>query len=526
LETADSLDSAGAIGQHPTVGLELDRESFEEADVLRFTARLRRSTHALRLLLERPGFGVGETTIGAELELHLVDDDERPALVNRAVLAQVHDDRVALEADRFNLEVNAKAVPLRGSPFTSTATDLNDALAIIQTAAKSQRARAVMIGILPTLVANDLTAAALTDGRRYRVLSAGLRALRHEPFQLHLEGADELRLAAQDVAFEGANTSFQVHLRTSPAEFAATLNAAQLATGVTLACSGNSPLFCGKRLWDETRIGLFRQAVDERPTTHGDDWRSARVSFGHGWVRHGALELFEEAIHQHAPVLPVCSEEDPLDVVHAGGVPTLGELRLHHGTVWRWNRAVFDPIAKGHLRVELRALPAGPTVADMMANAAMLLGLTLGLRGQIESLLPLITFGQARRNFYEAARRGLDAELLWPARDGLSPRAWVASALALHLVPLAREGLISAGVTPTEAEHHLEIFEARVEAGITGARWQRTAFDTLMRECGDVATASQRLVSAYREHSELGLPVHSWPSLKVHPKQGLPTSPR
>ena len=234
------------------------------------------------------------------------------------------------------------------------------------------------------------------------------------------------------------------------------------------------------------------------------------MSFGHGWVRRGALELFEESVHQHVPLLPVCSEEDPLAVVQAGGVPTLAELRLHHGTVWRWNRAVFDPASEGHLRVELRALPAGPTVADMMANAAMLLGLTLALRGRLESLLPLITFGQARRNFYEAARRGLDAELLWPDPDELSPRVWGAAALALHLVPLAREGLLSAGVTSEEVEDHLATFRARVEANVTGARWQRRVFDDQMRECGDVATASRRLVREYREHSERGLPVHTW----------------
>lgn len=493
------------------MGLELDQESFDDADRARFGERLRRSTKALGLLLERPGFGVGEPTMGAELELHLVDDDERPAPLNRAVVAQARDERITVEADRFNVEVNARAVPLRGAPFTATAADLDDALARLQAAAKPHRARAVMIGILPTLVANDLTAGALTDGRRYRALSDGLRALRHAPFQVHLEGADELRLTAEDVSLEGANTSFQLHLRTSPAEFAATLNAAQLATAVTLACAGNSPLFCGKRLWAETRVGLFRQAVDERPTTSGDDWRPARVSFGHGWVRRGALELFEESVHQHAALLPVCSDEEPLAVVEAGGTPTLAELRLHHGTVWRWNRAVFDPAAGGHLRVELRALPAGPTVVDMMANAAMLLGLTLALRGELESLLTRITFGQARRNFYEAARRGLDAELLWPEPAGVSPRAWSASALALHLVPLAREGLIGAGVTPDEAERHLGTFRARVEAGVTGARWQRRVFDEVMRETGDVVVASRRLVSAYREQSERGLPVHTWP---------------
>ncbi len=495
------------------MGIELDRESFDEADVSRFEPCLHHGTRALRLLLERPGFGAGEPSIGAELELNLVDGAERPAGINREVVARANDERITVETDRFNLEVNARPVMLRGAPFTATAADLEDALARIRQTSEALAARPVMIGILPTLVANDLTASALTDRPRYRALSAGLRAARHEPFRVHLEGLDELRLSSEDVALEGANTSFQVHLRVTPAQFAATLNAAQLATAVTLACAGNSPLFCGKRLWDETRVGLFRQSVDDRSSAGGDDWRVARVSFGHGWVRQGAAELFEEAVLQHAPLLPVCTGEEPLAVVAAGGVPALAELRLHAGTVWRWNRAVFDPAGGGHLRVELRALPAGPTVADMMANAAMLLGLTLALRDEVDALLPGMTFGQARRNFYEAARRGPDAELLWPDRNGHSPKVQLASSLALRLVPLAREGLVAAGVAPLEADAHLAVFRARVEAGVTGARWQREVFSALLDEWGDVDAACRRLLTLYREHSERGQPVHTWPRL-------------
>jgi hypothetical protein len=493
------------------VGTELERESIDDADVARFEACLHRSTRALRKLLERPGFGEGAPSIGAELELNLVDDDQRPAFLNREVVARTGDERVTVETDRFNLEVNARPVPLEGAPFTATAADLTDALARIRGASHAVSAHPVMIGILPTLVASDLTARALTDRPRYRALSAGLRAARHEPFKVQLEGLDQLQLSSDDVALEGANTSFQVHLRVRPAQFAATLNAAQLATAVTLACAGNSPLFCGKRLWDETRVGLFRQSVDDRAGAAPDDWRPARVSFGHGWVRHGVTELFEEVVLQHAPLLQVCTGEDPLAVVEAGGVPTLAELRLHAGTVWHWNRAVFDPALEGHLRVELRALPAGPTVADMMANAAMLLGLTLALRDDVDALLPGITFGQARLNFYEAARRGPDAQLLWPERDRRSPTTHVAAALALELVPRARAALVEAGVTPDEADAHLEVFRARAEAGVTGARWQRETFTALLDEWGDVAAASRRLLSAYREHSERGEPVHTWP---------------
>src|SRR6185295_670300 len=156
------------------------------------------------------------------------------------------------------------------------------------------------------------------------------------------------------------------------------------------------------RLWEETRVALFRQATDDRrdPSV---EWRPARVSFGHGWVRHGALELFAESVLQHAPLLPIASDEDARARVRAGDVPELVELRLHQGTIWRWNRAVYDPTAGGHLRIELRALPAGPSLPDMLANAAFLLGLTLALAPDAERLVTALTFGQARLNFYAAA---------------------------------------------------------------------------------------------------------------------------
>ena len=357
------------------MGLEIDRERFTDEDFSRFAARLRSCNQALAALLERPGFGEGAPSIGAELELDLVDDEGRPAPVNRAVLADTLDGRVTLEVDRFNLEINADPVPLAGAPFSATRRELEGALGAIREAARVHGARPVIVGILPTLTESDLTSAALTDACRYRALSRGIRRRRGEPFPLHIHGRDELELTADDVVYEGANTSFQLHLRVSPGDFASTYNAAQLATAPALAIGGNSPFFLGRRLWEETRIALFRQSVDDRSSASDDAWRPARVSFGHGWVRRGALELFQEAVHLHDPLLPVCGPEDPLAVVRAGGVPSLAELRLHQGTIWRWNRAVYDGSGGGHVRIELRALPAGPTVTDMLANAAFLLGL-------------------------------------------------------------------------------------------------------------------------------------------------------
>ena len=173
------------------------------------------------------------------------------------------------------------------------------------------------------------------------------------------------------MSVEGANSSFQVHLRVNPAEFTRAYNAAQLAIAPVLAVAGNSPTFLGHRLWEETRIALCKQSIDDRDT-RGPRRRLARMAFGTGWLRDGPLELFAESVRLHQPLLPVLGAGTQQDGGDRRQGPPLHELRLHQGTIWRWNRAIYDPAAGGHLRIEMRGLPAGPTVIDMMANAAFL----------------------------------------------------------------------------------------------------------------------------------------------------------
>jgi hypothetical protein len=225
-------------------------------------------------------------------------------------------------------------------------------------------------------------------------------------------------------------------------------------------------------------------------------------------VREGILDLFEETVAMHSALLPVLAPEPPLERVSAGGVPTLDELALHNGTVWRWNRPVYDSGGGGHLRIELRALPAGPTVLDMMANAAFLCGLTVGLAPEADALVHRITFGQARRNFYQAARHGMDAELLWPSAEAPSPRATRIHLLLPRLLPIARRGLAELGVADHEIERLLDVIAARVGLRITGASWQRS----VLKRLGGISPAScERMLARYATLSAEGRPLHEWP---------------
>ena len=491
------------------MGKGIDQETFDQLDYTRFQQRLEQCLSTLGRLLQRPGFGVGPATLGAELELFLVDDAARPRLRNQAVRAAAADPRVNLELDRFNLELNATPTPLAGRPFAVLGEELRLLLEHVAGAARTHGARLALIGILPTLGHADLHPGVISDVPRYRALNSGLQRLRNDPFHLRIAGAEPLELASDDVSLEGAATSFQVHLRVDPADFARTYNAVQAATAPVLAVSGNSPTFLGHRLWEETRIALCKQSLDERDR-RGLRRRLARVAFGTGWLRGGALELFAEGVRLHQPLLPVLGDHDPSDGGDQWRAPPLEELRLHQGTVWRWNRAIYDPASGGHLRIEMRALPAGPTMIDMLANAAFLIGLSLWLAGQDQQWTYALPFERADHGFYRAAQQGLSAKLSWPAGRRDQIRTLPAAELVAELVPMARHGLVQAGVAATEADRLLDVISGRAASGQTGARWQRATLAAAERG-RDRERALAAMLDRYLQCAATGRPVHTWP---------------
>jgi hypothetical protein len=491
------------------MGRDIVKATFEETEYRLFGERLEASLAVLGEVIGQPGFGVGPATIGAELELALVDGDGRPLPRNEAIRAHTGDPRIAVELNRFNLELNASPVPLAGRPFEALGNELRMLLGLVTDAAAAYGGQPAMIGILPTLRPADLGQAMITDMARYHALGNGLRRLRAGPFTVQITGADRLDLVSDDVTVEGANTSLQVHLRVEPGRFARVYNATQLATAPVLAVAGNSPTFLGHRLWEETRIALFKQSVEDRQP--GPRRRHARTSLGTGWLRGGADTLFTDSVRMHEPLLPVLSEPDPPAAASTGQAPPLDELRLHQGTVWPWNRAIYDPVAGGHLRIEMRALPAGPTVTDMMANAAYLLGLSLWIADQDEQWTYALPFERADHNFYRAAQDGLSAELTWPAFQPDQTRTVRASDLIAQTLPAARQGLRSGGVDAAEADRLLEIIGARASSGQTGAAWQRAALAAAMTAPAAPQPFAQML-GWYLERAATEQPVHTWPA--------------
>ncbi len=491
------------------MGIEISEAGFTAQMYEDFSAKLRDNLAALKQLLGRPGFGRGEASLGAELEMYIIDAQGGPLYINQQILDAACDPQLTLELNRYNLEYNLSPYRLSAQAFRATEREMLAKLDALRQCAAGFGGRIALVGILPTLTPDDCGPHSMSDRKRYRVLVDSLRNCRGGPFEVNIDGRDPLQLSMDDVTLEGANTSFQIHYRVDPEAYADTFNAVQLVTPLVLAISTNSPGLFGHELWQETRVPLFKQSIDTRIKDPYKWHDSPRVGFGHGWVREGAFELFAESVLLYPPFFPICGEHQPLEEVSQGQIPGLDELRLHQSSVWLWNRPVYDAADGGHLRIEMRALPAGPTPVDMVANAALFIGLAEGLRPRIDALLPGLPFALAEYNFYRAAQHGLAASLVWPEPQQTGCREHTVIELLRRYLPLAHEGLRSIGVSEAEATEYLTVIEKRLATGQTGASWQSKTLQRLEARYGCPRAAHEMLALYYR-HSLSNTPVGEW----------------
>ena len=424
------------------------KREHDEAALRRFTRQLIQEVRALEHMVREGLFETDVRRIGAEQELFLVDEAWQPAPVNVAALEANTDERLVAELTRFNLEFNLHPLRFGGDCLSQMERQAEEVLAYTRDLVKKATgAEVVMAGILPTIHLSDMTLDNMTPSPRYYALNDAIAALRDGPGQFQIRGVDELFVKHDTIMLEGCNTSFQTHFQVTPAEFARYYNLAQVVAGPCLAAATNSPLLFGKRLWRETRIALFQQAVDTRSSNLYLREMSPRVHFGTGWVESSVTELFKEDIARFRVLLTAEEAEDPFDVLARGDVPKLKALQLHNGTVYRWNRACYGITdGKPHLRIENRILPAGPTIVDEFANAAFWFGLVSGLARSGVDVKAEMAFDDAKSNFIAAARLGLGSQLVWLGGERIPAHELICD----RLVPLAREGSpLRASTRPT-----------------------------------------------------------------------------
>jgi len=489
------------------MGEEVEQQEFSRADRTAHREKVRRCLDVFALMLRQAHFEAEDPMTGLEIEFNLVDEEGMPALKNAEALAAIANPDFQTELGQFNLEINVAPRRLGTRGISGFETDLRASLNDAEARANEVGAHLVMIGILPTLEAGHLAPATLSPNPRYRLLSDQILNARGEDIAISIAGIERLSTTSESIMPEAACTSTQLHTQVSPEDFPSYWNAAQSIAGVQLAIGANSPYLLGKELWAETRIPLFEQATDTRSEELKAQGVRPRVWFGERWIT-SIFDLFEENVRYFPALLPITDDEDPLAVLEAGGTPRLHELRLHNGTIYRWNRPVYDVVdGRPHLRVENRVLAAGPTVADTMANAAFHFGLVRALAEHERPLWSQMSFSAAEENFHVAARDGIDAQVYWPGIGQVS-----ATELTLRrLLPLAREGLDRWGADPDETDRLLAIIEARCSGGRNGASWFRARVHRWESAGTERDEALRLTLQEYRERMHTNEPVHTWP---------------
>ena len=482
-------------------------DSFDDKTRRAFVKALLEDVRALEEMLATDVFSREQRHIGAEQEMFLVGRDMQPAPIALEVMKTANDSRLATELARFNLEANLTPQVFGGGCLSALEAELDETLALTRTAARECGADILLTGILPTLRKADLGLDNMTPNPRYAALNREMTRLRDGDFHIVIGGIDELETTHGNVMLEACNTSFQIHFQAAPEEFARLYNVAQAITAPVLAAAANSPCFLGNRLWHETRVALFQRSVDVRSSALQARGHRPRVSFGDAWVRESVLEIMQEDIARFRVVLAGDQGEAPLDLVRRGEIPKLSALRLHTGTIYRWNRACYG-VNGGvpHLRIENRVLPAGPTVADEDANASLFFGLMAAVTEEYGDITRRMSFDDAKDNFFSAARHGLKAQFSW--FDG---RTFTASQLLReHLIPMAREGLASSNIDTGDIDRYLGILEERVDSGQTGASWMLGSL-ARMGSRGTLDMRERALCLATAAHQDTGEPVHRWP---------------
>ena len=487
------------------MGEEVDQQSFTREHRTRYRQKVRSCLDVLERMLAEARFDFEKPATGLEIELNLVDDDGEPALRNLEVLEALEDPDFQTELGKFNLEINVPPERLSDRGLHAFAQRVRGSLNAAEAVSSTVGAHMVMIGVLPTLTADHLTKEVLSANPRYQLLSDEILASRGEDIVLDISGPERLQVTADSIAPEAACTSTQLHVQVSPEQFAAYWNASQAISGIQLAVGANSAYFLQRELWRETRIALFEQATDTRAEELKTQGVRPRVWFGERWIT-SIFDLFEENVRYFPSLLPVLSEEDPVRVLEEGGTPNLNELRLHNGTIYRWNRPVYAVVdGMPHVRVENRVLPAGPTVIDTMANAAFYFGLVRALAEQDRPVWTQTSFATAEENFHTAARFGIDAQVYWPGA-GQVP----ATELVLRrLLPLAAAGLDAWGVPDEDAGPLLDVIEQRCLTDRNAASWYS---DQVHARSGsaDRREVLRQVLCDYREQMHENRPVHTW----------------
>lgn len=476
------------------MGQDIHKLHFSDAELVEFQKRLIEETNILKSWFKKKTFSTANPMTGIELEAWLVDNDMLPCDCAPEFLKTLDNWQVVPEISKYNFELNSEPYPLTGNVLSKLYNEMNTIWKNCESHAQKHDANAILMGTLATLRPNMLSLDCMSPNNRYLAMNEQVMKYRHgKPLHIHLEGKDQLDLHMDSVISECAATSLQIHIGVNQSNDKRYYNASIIASAFVVAVSANSPYYFGYELWDESRIAAFEQAV-EVDSYKGDAGKVIkRVTLGNGYLKHSMMELFEENLDAYPILLPELSDES---------ADMLPHLRLHNGTIWRWNRPIVGVSKTGqpHIRVEQRTPSAGPTVHDSIANSAFYLGLVDYLAQMEDAPEDLLSFEDANENFYKASRQSLYGKVKW-----IDGKYYDMQKLMLdHLLPKVKEALEKRAFDKDDLEFYIDnIIKKRLVRGINGARWQKAWVHSNGKKF-------QQLLEVYLENQLTGRPVHEW----------------
>jgi hypothetical protein len=472
------------------MGQEIEKTFFSKEDYDQFRYYLEKETSQLEALFN-DGVVTNDALMGGfEIESWLLNESLQPAPLNKEFIDRFDSSLATPELAQFNLEFNNMPRELTATALGDFHKELLDTWGQAVNAAHdlSLPSSLLLIGTLPTLNLSDLNEHSMSDMNRYRALNSEIMDRRKKkPVHLYIQGHELLDLYSHDVMLEASTTSFQIHTKVPALDAHHYYNASIMVSASLVAISSNSPYVFGKNLWSETRIPLFEQSID----TDNPDAPCKRVSFGSGFAQESILECFQENMKEFHILLPIIEENNH----------NFSHLRLHNGTIWRWNRPLlgFDSTGEPHFRIEHRAIAAGPTFIDMMANAAFYFGLQHYWAQHFKQGHDLPAFEETKNNFYLAAKHGLQDYIMhWFGKE-----ANPAELIRDKLLNQAKLGLQDLQICAADIKEYLDIIAARTDTQQTGASWQRKYVAT--HGCD-----MTELTHAYHTLQQTGEPIHTW----------------
>jgi CBS domain-containing protein len=476
---------------------------------IKFVNALLNDIEALEMMITANLFESDNIRIGAEQEVCIVNEDFKPADNAIDLLDKINHPQFTTELAKYNIEINLLPQLLQPGCFAAMENDLLDKFHLAANLAATNNTKLVLAGILPTISRNEISLEYLTPLERYHMLSKKLRDIRGRQFDLYLKGVDELHIRHDSIMFEACNTSFQTHLQIAPEEFVPAYNWALAISAPVLAISSNSPLLLGKELWSEIRIALFQQSIDTRHSIDEIREQRPRVTFGKDWIYNSITEIYKEDITRFEVLINDDINENSVETIQSGNVPQLRALRLHNGTIYRWNRMCYGITDnKPHMRIECRYIPAGPSIQDEIANAAFWVGLMKARPENVKKIWEHFDFKDVKSNFFKAARSGVESVFVWRGKT-ISAHDLIKN----ELLPLAHEGLKNCGFSNEEIYVYLGTIEKRLSSS-TGSQWQVRNFRNLKKEM-NVSDALNALTEFMHDQQKQNTAVCAWPDIQI-----------